>query len=108
MVMSFSSEKARKQLLEYGVVCTFRKNRRKRVGKDWANEKRGEKAFADIYVEEIGEVNPFHDLTPYIEKSGFKSIDEWLREIKRLNDGRVLARGWLYKVTMEGVRKKVG
>ena len=50
MVISFSVGEARKQLLEKGEVYTFRFKRRKRVGKDWSNLKRGTKKIAYVFI----------------------------------------------------------
>ena len=100
MVMSFNSERAREYLLQNGEIYTFRKNRRRRIGKDWANENRGGKAFADIFIQEIGEMNIYKDLRPFFKHSGFSTVTEWVQEIKNLNNGHDLSKGWLYKVKL--------
>jgi len=39
-------------------------------------------------------------LTIYVEYSGFSTLEEWIKEIEKLNRGRLPAEGWLYKVTL--------
>ena len=56
MVVIFQSEKARRFLLENGVVFTFRSKRRKKLGEDWITDRRGGHKIADALVEEEGEV----------------------------------------------------
>jgi len=99
MVMIFQSEKARRFLLEKGFVFTFRAHRRKKVGRDWITARRGGRKIADVEVKEEGIFNP-SELKPYVRHSGFKSISEWIEEIRRLNGGKLPAIGWLYKVSL--------
>jgi len=96
--MIFQSEKARRFLLENGVVFTFRAKRRKKLGEDWITDRRGGRKIADILVEEEGKFKP-QDLGLYVKYSGFSTLEEWIEEIKRLNGGRLPAEGRLYKVT---------
>lgn len=87
--MIFSSEKARKHLLEKDFVLTFRTLHPtgRRLGKDWATDKRCGKKIADILV--FSEYRSFRpspsSLALYVAYSGFDSVDEWIEEIKRLN-----------------------
>lgn len=116
MVISFSSEKPRQQLLEKGYVYTFRKNRRKKFIEaarhywriplknwghiDWANEGRTKPKFADVIIFEVGEF-VLKNLKKYVHGSGFESLAEWGQEIARLNrwdEPRAHDKGWLYKV----------
>ena len=101
MVISFSSPPARNHLLEKGMVYTFRKNKRKRLGNDWANEGRGKPKMCDVHIEEIGEMSP-SQLVPYFQDSGFPSWSKWYDEIQRLNQFNfsVVQKGWLLKVTL--------
>ena len=99
MVMIFQSEKARRFLLENGVVFTFRAKRRKKLGRDWITDRRGGHKIADILVEEEGKFKP-QELDLNVEYSGFNTLEEWIGEIKRLNGGRLPSEGWLYKVTL--------
>jgi len=100
MPIVFSSEKPRKQLLEHGIVYTFRAKRRKRVGDNWAKSSRNGTKICDVYIEEIDLIGSLR-LMPYVKLSGFDDLGEWVLEIIRLNEGKILARGWLYKVTKE-------
>jgi hypothetical protein len=97
MVIIFSSEKARKQLLEKGIVATFRAHRKLKTGRDWATDKREGKKLADVIILEVGRFDP-RDLKNYVYNSGFDSLDEWLLEIIKLNKGRIPIFGWLYLV----------
>jgi len=99
MVMIFKSEKARKFLLEHGIVVSFRKNRRKtNLGKDWLTDKRGGKKIGDILVIELGEFE-VEKLEPFVSISGFKNLQEWKDEIQKLNNKSV-SKGWLYLVNL--------
>ena len=84
--------------MENGVVFTFRAKRRKRLGREWITDRRGGRKIVDVIVEE-GRFKP-SELSLYVEYSGFKSLEEWLEEIGRLNGGDLPAEGWLYKVTL--------
>jgi len=95
----FQSEKARRFLLENGVVFTFRSKRRKKLGEDWITDRRGGHKIADVLVEEERKFKP-QELGLYVEYSGFSTLEEWIGEIERLNGGRLPAEGWLYKVTL--------
>jgi len=118
MVIIFSNEKARNQLLNEGVVYTFRKNRRKQFEKmpehrqrqgfavtDWATDKRMGKKITNVIINEYGphrleEPGPYSldDLAPYTQWSGFNSLEEWKEAILEFSPG--LENGWLYKVTV--------
>ena len=108
MVISFSSLPARAHLLEKGMVYTFRKNRRKMLGDDWANEGRLKPKMCDVYIEELGEITP-GQLVPYFQDSGFATWSKWFDEIRRLNNFNysVAQKGWLYKVTLKRSNQKV-
>jgi len=108
MVISFSSEKPRKYLLEKGRVFTFRKKRRKQFIKleekrgkiyvqavrpalrDWFNEGRTKPKIKDILIWEVGTFKP-EELGPWVPFSGFLTLGEWHKELIDLN-------GWLYMV----------
>ena len=97
--MIFKSEKTRRFLLQNGVVFTFRAKRRKRLGRNWITDRRGGKRIAYILIEEEGVFKP-SQLHLYVDYSGFSTLEEWIKEIERLNRGRLPAEGWLYKVTL--------
>ena len=107
MVISFSVKEAREQLLNEGVVHTYRWTRRAFFRKElgdkestWANAKRGGKRMADVWIEEVGKI-PESDLEPYVSKSGFKNIKFWENKIAVMASPRNLEDGWLYKVTLK-------
>ena len=99
MVMIFSDPLARAQLLNVGLVYTYRKKRRKKVGKDWANEKYGTSKICDIFIEEVGKMK-VGDLRTYVDHSGFKRLSDWYGAIVRLTKGWDIGEdiGWLYRV----------
>ena len=107
IVISFSVLEASNQLLENGVVYTFRWKRRsffeKQKGsleKTWANEKRGGKRIADVEIEEVGEINPLPvHLKPYLKQSGFADAWKWHDKIVAMEGPMFKPMGWLYKVS---------
>jgi len=112
MVISFSSEKPRRQLLEKGRVFTARVHRRKqfidqpwgRGINDWANEGRTKPKIVDVVIFEVGRVQA-NELHYWQFMSGFEDMDEWVEEIKRLNkwkDVRTTDKFWLYMVCERG------
>ena len=101
IVISFSIKEARDQLMNNGIVYTFRWNLRKRTGKDWAQVKRGTKKIADVHIEEIGLVKTIPDLKPYVGESGFDSLMTWRKAImSTYKPSLMLPGGYLYKVTL--------
>ena len=104
MVMIFSSREVLEQLRTMGEVVTFRLKERKILGDDWVTDKRGGKKLYDVFVD-IEEENIIPaDLGDYIENSGFKSLKEWINEIKRLHKCNEQTKGFLYYVCLQ--RKK--
>ena len=99
MVMIFQSEKARRFLLENGVVFTFRAKRRKKLGRDWITDRRGGRKNSRHPSGGRGKVQASRSGL-YVEYSGFSTLEEWIGEIKKLNGGRLPSGGWLYKVTL--------
>jgi len=115
MVIIFSNEKARNQLLNEGFVYTIRKNRRKQFIKmpedkqrmgygviDWATDRRGGKKICDVIIYEYDPVfrapGPYdiNTLQDYVSHSGFGSLEEWIEAIHVYSPG--LAKGWMYSV----------
>lgn len=104
MVISFSVKEARDQLLNEGIVYTYRWTRRaffrKGLGSKeatWANAKRGTKRIADVWIEEVGQISET-DLDPYVSKSGFRDLILWQNKIVVMGSPANLEDGWLYKV----------
>jgi len=105
MVISFSVKQARDQLLEKGYVYTFRWHERKHIGKDWANSGRTTSKIADVNIELVGELRMLPgSLTPYVEGSGFSSLEEWYATCLRMND--LNWHGFLYKVHLIATKKE--
>ena len=108
MVISFSVPEARNQLLNEGVVYTFRWKRRSFFAKEkgesehiWANAKRGQKRMAYVDIEETGQIRAtWSALELYIKQSGFKDSIDWYLKIQRMKPKRDLLKGWLYKVSL--------
>ena len=96
--MIFADENARRQLLEKGVVYTFRVHRYAE-GRDWATDRRRGKKICDINVEFIKKVDFKEELMPYAEESGFEHVWDWLSAIYKLNPKLKKIEGYLYKVT---------
>jgi hypothetical protein len=96
--MIFANEKARRQLLEKGVVYTFRVHRHTE-GRDWATDRRRGKKICDINVEFIKKVDFKEELMPYVDESGFEHRWDWLSAIRRLNPKMKKIEAYLYKVT---------
>lgn len=100
--MLFKSEKARNFLLKHGIVITFRpKKRKKNIEQTWATPKYRGKKICDIIVRLLCEVKREEireKLDKYVALSGFKTVDEWIEEIKKLNKGEVPEKGYLYVV----------
>jgi len=99
MPIQFVDDRARGHLLKHGQVYTFRTRKRKRVGRDWACEKRGSPKFADVRITFVREVKDalFGALKPYAKHSGFDYVADWVTAIMRLNPGDV-TEGFLYLV----------
>ena len=92
--MFFNAHEARAQLVEKKVVYTLRLKKRKRVGYDIAvkGSRREHETIAEVFIEFIKEISSPEDLLPYLEESGFKSAEDW---IKKAEEGS----RFLYRVT---------
>ncbi|HDN74285.1 hypothetical protein DRP04_02650 [Archaeoglobales archaeon] len=116
----FKSKKALDYLLKNGSVYTIRKSRRKE-GLAWVMGENRRK-IADAIVEYIGEVvltEPDSEwwvtkgaygiakLEEFVKKSGFSSVEEWLDEVKRLNNGSLPEKMYLYHVTLVSFDKRL-
>jgi len=124
VVMYFKSQKALNYLLEHGFVYTLRAERRKHVGNDWIKTSRRGEKVADVFVEEIRlikletvtqkfsmkkrvvEYTDLSQLEPYVEHSGFNSVEEWVEEYWKLAGWRA-PYAWLYKVTLREKLKEI-
>ena len=95
-----SNDTARRQLVEHGVVVTFRASERT-TGQTWWRESRTGPKQGDCTVERIGVVDPSERsaLRPSQPLSGFASVRDWQDAIESLHGG--LSEGVLYRVTSE-------
>lgn len=86
MVIMFKNERVREFLRRKRVVYTLRPKRRKE-GKDWANSGWGTKKFAEVEITFIKKITKENvsELEKYVDYSGFKSVEEWLEEARKLN-----------------------
>ncbi|WP_145973177.1 hypothetical protein [Thermococcus barophilus] len=127
MVIYFKDEKALNHLLKHGVVYTIRKHKRKRTGKDWLAKDRKSGKIANVIVEYVGKLEivylgdnkwrggivfpngkkyVYDDYLDekYVQHSGFKTLNAWIRALMRLNGIRTWRKmtiDWhLYKVTL--------
>jgi len=118
MVMIFMSEKALNFLLQNGYVYTFRTKKRKLrnvydapgmsfpCDTDWVTDRRGGKKICDVHIFYIREVVDFKFRESEIKASGFKTRDEWIEEIKKLNRGKLPKKGYMYLVTIKNKKEK--
>ena len=104
MVMSFSNQTALNYLLSNKFVYTFRKHKRKRVGKNWINAGRTLPKIADVNIRFIREVTNEMDLFAYAKDSGFNTLIRWIFAIESflLLKHRMVkpVEGYLYKVEL--------
>lgn len=93
----FSDEIARSQLVEEGVVVTFRTSERT-TGETWWRKTRTGTKEGDCYITRIQTVDASEaeQLAPYRRLSGFESVSDWQAAIRELNGN--LGEGILYRV----------
>ena len=93
VVISFSIQEARNHLEKKGFVYTLRPFKRKRIGKDWYNMRRGGIKIKDVWIDYYGTIKKIgSDMQIYAKYSGFPSLEEWKR--------RAGSSKYLYKVTI--------
>ena len=95
----FQNVQARAQLLQFGIVYTFRRIKRVTLGKSWANEGRGTKKLCDVNIEFVKRVTTPEDLMGYVKQSGFFDLTDWLEAIDKFHPCMQTFTGFLYKVT---------
>lgn len=103
MVIYFKSEKARRYLIEYGSVVTYRRFRKK-VGSDVAYIGRGLGRIGRVIVEKIMDCNMDVRicLSHHVHVSGFNSVNKWFDEcIKMDTRRREPLYGSLFRVTLD-------
>ncbi|MBC8225340.1 hypothetical protein H8E65_12180 [Candidatus Bathyarchaeota archaeon] len=111
MVIIFQNRQVREHLLEHGKVYTYRKGfeKRKRIGRDWATDRRCGKKIADVDIMVISAITRENlirvlsqgdDEGSFYEQSGLGTVENWVQAIKDLNRGEGPEYGWLYRVTV--------
>ena len=95
-IIFFNSEKARKHLLEKGYVYTLRFPRRTGKGKAIKGNNSNREFLCFVYITFIKKIKDPKELEPYVNESGFNSVDEWVNEVKRFHGGFYAQ--YLYKV----------
>lgn len=109
MVIIFNVPEARNQLLENGIVYTYRWTPRKKTGDDWANSKRCTKKIADVYIEDYGETRCDEEtLLPFAAESGFNDVNAWIKKILEKANPNGNIHGHLYKVTQRSKGERTG
>lgn len=92
----FANRFARRQLVDHGVVITFRGDRT--TGDTWWTDEYGTNKNGDVHVEQLEAIEPTQtNLAKYRELSGFPSTVLWMDAIDELHDGAET--GYLYRVT---------
>jgi len=95
--VKFNSDKAFKQLMNHGIVATMRFNRYRKLGK-WHLPfyARGNIIVITRHGRAVGEgivvdvvPNTKKNREKYLHLSGFKSVEEWEQEARRLHRGRL-------------------
>ena len=108
MVIWFNSEKARRQLIDFDEVITCRK-RRRAFGITSAIYKRNDgdiETIAKVNVQLLKDSMDIHRqhyraFSEYVELSGFETVEEWKKEVKKLNKNRWMPEYLLFlKVTV--------
>jgi len=93
----FSNETARRQLVEEGIVYTFRPDERTTGETHWRTHRTGAKQ-GDVRVREVAEIQPGTGvLSLFASESGFESDQHWRAAIRDLHE-ELPETGVLYRV----------
>lgn len=102
----FANETARSQLVDEGIVTSFR-TRDRTTGDTWWRESRTGEKRGDVHVEKVARVRSpitVQQLGPYADRSGFDSARDWLDAIVEVHgqpvgdyDSEIV--GYIYEVT---------
>ena len=96
--ITFADETARNQLLESGVVTTFRAEERT-TGDTWWREHRTGPKRGEVHVEHVANLVPTVDaLEEFRAESGFATAADWRAAIADMNNGW-RGMGHIYRVT---------
>ena len=102
MVIIFQNRQVLDHLLKTGEVYTYRRAP-KRLGRDWATDRRCGKKVADVYIHLIAKVTREsipEELDKVSPQSGLNTVESWMQAIENLNRGEVPEAGWLYHVVL--------
>jgi hypothetical protein len=80
MVIWFNVEKARDFLLKNGYVYTLRPKKRREGIEVLMYDGFGKKGYANVKF--VKEILDWDELNRYVYESGFRNVDEWVREAK--------------------------
>ena len=97
-VIYFKSKRALEHLLKHGEVYTIRPKERTE-GFAVVKTSRKSQRLAVVDVKYVGKVSA-GTLDNFVDKSGFRSVREWLEEVRRLNGGKLPERMFLYCVKL--------
>lgn len=96
----FSHPVAREQLVDHGVVTTFRTGTRT-TGETWWTDGRGNAKRGDVTVRLCRSLEPTpRSLLEYQPESGFATCRDWLQAIREINGAT--QHGRIYRVTTRG------
>jgi len=109
MVIWFNNKIAREQLINYGVVYTFR-SRRNTIGYQNAFYRDGKEQIkiGQVLIERVkkwfdleGYLPIEYLLTNYLYSSGFNTIEDWIKVIRGFRTNRTIPEyGEIYRVTL--------
>lgn len=85
-----------RQLREEGVVVSFR-HRERTTGNTWWRESRHGPKEGDVTIDKIDAAESPFDLVPYVEQSGFGTVEDWQTAIAELH-GTEATEGHLYRI----------
>ncbi len=100
-MISFKSKKALNYLLKHGLVYTLRPFKRKEGITALLNEKDMKIGLVEVkFITELNSENLAESLKDFVGESGFKSVEEWINEAKKLLRGNLPERLYLYQVKL--------
>ena len=100
MEIVLGSEQEREQLQTMGEIVIFRPQKIKYSESDWITDEVGGKKICDVLIDIEGENVALHDLSDYVENSGFKTLKNWVFKIKQLYKYNENTKGFMYYVAL--------
>ncbi len=95
--ITFSSEKAKNQLLTHGIVYTIRKKRKKNGYYAVVTDIHQKRVIGVVYLEFVEVITKPQQMEKYVKESGFDSVTEWLEELRKF---KCRLPAFLYKATL--------